>query len=192
MNYARTLHPLIIPALLLLASVFLHRTANGDDLVEKVVGFGWGYLPIIMVLTHRIFAMMVKDTTKHDRLHNVRADLKFIRRACVVVGGVSTAVYWYLLFKSTGPIFESVWYAAKDTHSNLTYTYLGAMIWLIFLFGDLKKAKMIKQSWGILLCCLIGSVVFIGPGATLIAGWLWREEILAGKRHWRTVVKARS
>ena len=30
----------------------------------------------------------------------------------------------------------------------------------------------------------------LAPGATLVAGWAWREEVLASKRHWAAVTKA--
>jgi len=53
-----------------------------------------------------------------------------------------------------------------------------ALMWMIYLFAELKNADYVQQSWVFLLS--IGSLTTLcfGPGATLAAGWYWREEIL--------------
>jgi hypothetical protein len=49
---------------------------------------------------------------------------------------------------------------------------------------------MVKESWMQLLLYAVICTAVIGPGATLIAGWAWREEVLASKRHWAAVTQA--
>jgi hypothetical protein len=56
-------------------------------------------------------------------------------------------------------------------------------LWLLYLYGDLKKAGMMDDSWlGILLK---GAVLLVatGPGVTVGLGWLYRERLLASQWH---------
>lgn len=61
------------------------------------------------------------------------------------------------------------------------FTFASSFLWLGYLFFDLKQADMVKQNWEALLVMSGLSLACFGPGATLAAGWLWREEILAEK-----------
>jgi hypothetical protein len=56
-------------------------------------------------------------------------------------------------------------------------------VWLAFLFWDMQKAGMLKEGWlrTVLMGCVL--VPLVGPGATLGIGWLFREQILATRRH---------
>lgn len=188
MNFARTALPTIIiaaliPILMILASPRGHLTKELLSL--------WSFLPIILSITHRLFAAFIKDTTKYDRIYNVKADLPFIRRACITAGVVSAASFQYLMCSWGSLEFLSVASLLIMVREfQFLSLHLGAMFWLVLLFGDLKKARMIQQSWQILLAYMGASLAVMGPGATLLAGWAWREEVLATKRHWSAVTKA--
>jgi hypothetical protein len=42
---------------------------------------------------------------------------------------------------------------------------------------------MVQNSWAVLLGAGLLALILVGPGATVLAGWMWREEILANLRH---------
>ena len=58
-----------------------------------------------------------------------------------------------------------------------------SFLWLLYLFGNLKKAGMVGDSW--LSIIIKGTVMLLlaGPGVTVGLGWLWRERILATMWH---------
>jgi hypothetical protein len=54
-------------------------------------------------------------------------------------------------------------------------------LWLLYLYGDMKQANMMADSWlSIVLKGVISLTVF-GPGVTVGLGWLHRERLLASK-----------
>lgn len=200
MNYARALLPTVLfsYAAPLLALVFYPDTAIGEHLTSIQEFF-----PALISVIHSLFARAVSDTTKRDRFYNVKADLPSIRRACLIVCIASATTLQYIRYQtSTFGWLRSALYAGtlpppplsalktaflNDAHSAL---YVGGFWWLALLFKDLKKARMIQTSWMWLLLCAAASTAIIGPGATLVAGWAWREEVLASKKHWAAVTKA--
>jgi len=68
-------------------------------------------------------------------------------------------------------------------------SFAAAFLWLAYLLHDLKKAKMTQTGWASFVGLVALGVVAVGPGATLIAGWMAREEILACKHLDGTVVR---
>jgi hypothetical protein len=57
------------------------------------------------------------------------------------------------------------------------------LLWLLYLYGDMKSAGMMKDSWlGIVLKGAVSLATF-GPGATVGLGWLYREKFLASQWH---------
>ncbi len=67
--------------------------------------------------------------------------------------------------------------------------FMPALIWIALLFVDLKRARMLDIGFDKLALMLVASTVILGPGAAVLAGWIWREEVLATKRHWGAVVR---
>jgi hypothetical protein len=65
-------------------------------------------------------------------------------------------------------------------HFQINYlSALGSsLMWLCYLFADLKNAHLVPQSWIFLLATGCLTAICLGPGFTLVAGWYWREEIL--------------
>jgi hypothetical protein len=57
-------------------------------------------------------------------------------------------------------------------------TFGSALMWLVYLFAELKGAELMPQSWMFILSMGCLTTVCFGPGATLAAGWYWREEIM--------------
>lgn len=207
MSYARALLPTLLCsyAALLLATTLYPDCTVGEHLNSRTTCRLCSlqqFLPILVSILHNLFARATRDTTQHDRIHNVKADLPSLRRACLVVGVASAATLQYIRYRtsngtwlrnifSAGPLYPQALPALLveiASHEHFAF-YPGAMLWLALLFGDLKKAGMVKESWAWLLVCAVACTAIIGPSATLVAGWAWREEILASKRHRAAIVK---
>lgn len=61
---------------------------------------------------------------------------------------------------------------------------LGApLVWMGYLFRDLARAGMLPEGWFGVVGAGAACVLALGPGATLGLGWLFREHILATRRH---------
>lgn len=63
-----------------------------------------------------------------------------------------------------------------------------SILWIGYLFWHLKEAGMVQQSW-ISIMGVLGCVMMLGgSGAATGVGWLWREEVLANRKHKGAVV----
>ena len=185
MNYAKTLLPTIVIGAILPA---ITVTAYPEADFSKSLQFIWPVLPILLVILHRLFASLVIDSTPFDRFYRVKADLPSIRRAVIPAAVVVAILYNYNRISGTdpqvGPLHE-----VPAILRGIIGAELGGCIWIFLLFKDLKKARMVETSWVVLVIGYFVSICLIGSGATLLAGWLWREQTLATKRHWAAVTK---
>lgn len=145
-------------------------------------------MPIFLVILPRLFASLVQDSTPFDRFYRVKADLPSIRRAVISAAFVTMVLCQYLRFTGTGPVASPL-QDIPGALGGVLGSELGGFIWMVLLFKDRKKARMIKTSWFMLLAGHVASVIVIGPDAKLLAAWLWREETLATTRHWAAVTK---
>lgn len=68
------------------------------------------------------------------------------------------------------------------------FCMVAGFLWLLYLFGDLKKAGMVGDSWAIIILKGVATFMIAGPGATIGMGWLWREKVLATKWHKHAIV----
>jgi hypothetical protein len=189
MNYAKTLLPTIvfgtiIPALTVIAYPEAELSKNLDVL--------WPILPIALNVIHRLFASFIPDSTPFDRLYRVKADLPWLRQAVTTVALISAALFSYLRFTGTNPVLPSTGSVQnyQKALGGVLGVELGSFLWMVFLFKDLKKARMIQTNWVMLLVGYVLSATIIGSGATMLLAWLWREQTIATKRHWAAVTKA--
>jgi hypothetical protein len=138
--------------------------------------------PILVSFISGLLARTVRDTTKRDCLNNIKADLPSIRRVRYC-GFNFNGDITYISYQSSklAGLFD-VFFAVTTDHEHPA-VYTGTALWLALLCGDLKKADMIKEDWGIVLVRATVCTALLGPGAALLAGWAWREEVLASKRH---------
>lgn len=183
MNYARAILPSIVLTALLPTLLIISKPE--DPMAIDLLSL-WSWLPILLTLCQRLFAAFVKDTTPHDRLYNVKADLPVIRRTTVVTGIISLSSFQYLSYSLNNQGFSLLALVKNATPKDPQFLGLplGGVIWVMLLFGDLKSARMIEHHWAGMLICFIVSMMIMGPGATLLAGWALREEVLASRRHW--------
>lgn len=148
----------------------------------------WSTLPIVLALTHRLVASIVKDTTAFDRFYNVKSDLPWTRRAVFTTGFMSVALFHLVRFNNTGFFYPSIEGIISAASNPATLVHvLGGVTWLA---KDLKNARMVERNWATLFILCSVLMLVIGPCTTLLASWMWREEILATKRHWAAVTKA--
>jgi hypothetical protein len=149
-----------------------------------------------------ISRVFLRDTTERDKVHRPLRDLGVIR-GCV--GGVSlwaAGVWWWVLgscFSSGGglaawrEVFVPVGlprsmdglagFAAAFLRWDEVFGMGSVLVWLGYLFWDLRAAGMLREGWLTVVGLGVVSVFVVGPGATVGLGWLWREQILATRRH---------
>lgn len=60
---------------------------------------------------------------------------------------------------------------------------VNTLLWLAYLFWDMKSAGMVNISWVSIVLYAVASLVLLGPGTTAGLGWLWRENIIAKRKH---------
>jgi hypothetical protein len=189
MNYAKTLLPTIaIGAILPALTVTGYPEAELSNNLQVL----WPILPVALAIMHRLFASLVQDSTHFDKFYRVKADLPSIRHAVMAVALTLTAIFQYLRFTGTNMVLpsEPSLQNFQAALGGVLGVELGGFVWLVLLFKDLKKARMIETNWIVLLFGYVLSSTVFGSGSTLLVGWLWREQTLATKRHWAAVTKA--
>ena len=163
----------------------------------------WQAFPILSIaLYYLLRKTVVTDTTRHDRIYNVRADMPYMRLAVWILAAVSAMVFnWARLFSRTSlaEIFIPDWTLVRSTicsaNGNLDLIsgmrlflqvdeivcFAAAYLWLAYLIHDLKEAEMTAVSWWKVAASAAAGTYLIGPGAVVVLGWWWRENILATK-----------
>lgn len=132
------------------------------------------------------------STIQHDRIDNVARDMPTLQRTAKVLA-VTSAVPWvyktlssFVRSPSTTGTLSSIFQQSWKEGGVLINA--SSILWTIYLFHDLKKAKMIHYGWLKISGLLIGSTICFGPTAIVAAAWAWREGQLATKVHWGAVV----
>lgn len=142
---------------------------------------------------------IMPNTVRHDRIHGVTRDIWPIRITVGMLAILSGAIWLYTLisapFSLTAlflPSREGLQSFAGSIQELLKWDHLyfagSSLLWIVYVFWDLKKAGMVQQSWAVILSGLAAVTMLFGPGAATAAGWLWREEVLATRRHKGAVV----
>lgn len=205
--YTRT----ILPALLAAYYLPLYASFLWPSFAGRVYwNFLWQLFPLwITLLASYVLFYFFADTTKHDRLHNVRRDLPVIRTTMAVLAIHSAAVWLYAWYQS-GFVAETMMntilpplHSPQGAKDLVTFTgeflrfdsaFLvgNTFFWMGLLFWDIKHAGMLELGWVWILVYALVAAVTVGPGATAALGFLWREEILATRRHWAAVTEEKT
>lgn len=170
----------------------------------------WQAFPFLTWIVHLgLRKTIVKDTTRHDKVHNVGADLPYIRFAVKSFALISAITFnWTRFFSGSSlvTIFIPEWttimslFSPGPTPLNLVSgmrlflqvdeiaCFAAAFLWLGYLVKDLKEAEMTSVSWLNVAMVAAGGTSLAGPGAVVALAWLWREEILATQRTKGSVV----
>ncbi|ERF70332.1 hypothetical protein EPUS_07597 [Endocarpon pusillum Z07020] len=201
---AFTLGVLPVLALSYYTPLFVAYCASSLELRYRALWM-WHLFPVWTVVGQHVLAWTVMPKTiVTDRMQNPKRDLWAIRITIGSLTALSAAVWLSTLYQALrfGFSLSALFFPNDDIH-----TYLGgvrnmlvwdqlcfslsSLLWMLYLFSDLKRAGMVRRSWSFVLGVLIGASVFGGTGAAVGVAWLWREEVLASRRHKDAVVKAK-
>ncbi|ETI28406.1 hypothetical protein G647_00855 [Cladophialophora carrionii CBS 160.54] len=163
----------------------------------------WQAFPVLFILLHYVLRKtIVKDTTRHDRIYHVEADMPYTRIAVWSFASISALVFnatRYTSSTSLTTIYFPDWILLKSAISSVDGTldlisgmrlflqvdeivcFGAAFLWLAYLIGDLKEAEMTSVSWAKVVALAAAGTYLIGPGAVILLSWWWRENILATK-----------
>lgn len=200
---AYTFSVLPIMALAYYVPLLLAYCAQDLNLRYKAV-WVWHLFPLWVTIGQHILAWTVTpNTIKVDRLHNVRRDLWTIRITIGTLVAVSTGIWLHTLYSVSASSFTL--YTMFVPQNESVHTYISSIrnlliwdqvffagssiLWIVYLFADMKRAGMVKQSWGMILTLLMIASLAGGTGTATTVGWLWREEVLATTRHKDAVIK---
>lgn len=140
--------------------------------------------PLLTSLAQRIASKFIfTSTIQQDRLTNVQRDMGTIRLG---IGGLAflSASSWLRLFRYTPSLMSGN--LALSSHAWFAGV---SILWIIYLYNDLKRAGMVRHGWLAIVSALAVSTCSVGPGATVAMAWLYREHVLATKRHKGAIVK---
>jgi hypothetical protein len=191
-SYAKTLIPAVALAFLLptfcmyYPGITLHARQGWN--------FTWQLFPLWLSSLHRIFARCVTDTTETDKLHNVTADMPYLRAAYGFTGLVS-AITYLSVCKLSPVSLRSLFYSGLRDPSAaaasfvegigrfLKYDYVfcfaSAAVFILLSFWDLKRDERLQASWFKILNVMGLVGMICGSGAAMAVMWAWREEVLA-------------
>jgi hypothetical protein len=195
LNYATVL----LPTLVLTYYIPIYAMLDWPTLAGREAWlFLWQMFPVWISLTAALLSVTIPDTTVSDRFESPHRDLPVIRYTVKILAAISSAIW---LFTCTSALFQNgiagifipnslpskttnfAAFTREFLKFDEVFFFGNTLLWLGYLFWDLKHAGMLEQTWAWLLVYLLGSVLLLGPGSTAGLGWLWRENILASKRH---------
>lgn len=166
----------------------------------------WIWQPFAIWTTILQFALrktVMPDTVQVDRLKSPNRDIPTINYTVYSLCAISVATWWYTLYNAPfSPLTLFVPnIAATKTGDEFIRLFLqfdeifsfgACMLWLLYLFGDLKRAGMTNASWASIVGKGLVTLAAAGPGVTVGLGWLWREQLLATRSHKDAVVSKKS
>lgn len=155
----------------------------------------WQPFPIYTSLLQFVLKKTIMpDTLQKDRLENVNRDLPTITFTILSLCIVSAGTWLYTIARSPFSMLTLLVpnLAATQTGDEYIRLFLqfdqvfsmgACFLWLLYLFGDMKKAGMVEDSWVSIIVKGAATLTIAGPGVAVGLGWLWRERILATKWH---------
>lgn len=170
----------------------------GALVTRQSILYVWQLYPLWLSIAQRLISrLFFVDTVVEDKVFNTQKDLPVMRR---YVGGASllaAAVWWWSLFFTPGGGLREVFvpvalprnmgglmeFAGQFLRWDEVFSLGSHLVWLAYLFWDLRVAGMLREGWLKVVGLGVASVFVFGPGATIGLGWLWREHILATRRH---------
>lgn len=164
----------------------------------------WIWQPFALwatALQYLLKKTVMSDTVKVDRVKSPLRDMPIIKYTVYTTCAISAATYWYTLcnapFSAATIFIPNI--AATKTDDEFIRLFMqfdeifftaACMLWLLYLFGDLKRAGMMNASWLSIVGTGLVTVIAAGPGAAFGLGWWWREQLLATEWHKDAIVAA--
>ncbi|KAJ5425759.1 hypothetical protein N7465_000829 [Penicillium sp. CMV-2018d] len=193
LNYAIAVLPAIIVSYYIpLSAAFFWPTDSG----RKSWLFVWQMHPVWTAITLYLFSRIFPSTVKEDRVHALRRDLPVIKFSMTVLV-IGAAGFWmWSRWTSPSSVARAFFPTAVPSTQaplaacvcailkwDMLSTFGSTFLWLGYLIWDLKYAGMMQATWVRVAIYGVAAFVALGPGAAIGLGWLWRENILAHKRH---------
>jgi hypothetical protein len=173
-----------------------------DTSQRLTVNAFWQAFPLFgIVLHYALRTFVVKDTTPHDKIYNVEADMPYIRIAVWLFAGISAVVFIWVrsctiatttrVFFPSWDLMKSILLSPEKTDLDLVsggklflqvdeiVCFAAAFLWLLYLIRDLKAAEMTVIPWWKVFASVALGTLAIGPGAVVVLIWWWRENVLA-------------
>ena len=156
--------------------------------------------PVWVSLGHWVLARLVfRSTIARDRIYNVNRDVNVIRWSLAPMILCSAISWIRTLSMAPLPLWQVLWppgdnggdFIAKAQNvlrNDQIFFSAGSLLWMLYLFKDLKRAGMVQFGWFGVIWRLALSTACVGPGATVGVAWLFREHFLATRRHKGAVV----
>ncbi|KAL1842350.1 hypothetical protein VTJ49DRAFT_5518 [Mycothermus thermophilus] len=198
-----------LPAVLLAYLLPFYALCFWPNLVGRQCWlFLWQLYPVWLALVRwGVSKVCLKETMDMDKIQRPLKDLNVMKG---YVGGVSVlaaGVWWWAVLGGMqqagglAAVLTSVWntfvphglpswsvgsferFASEFLRWDQVFAFGSHLAWLAYLFWDMRKVGMLGE--GMLKTVILGAVLvpLVGPGATLGIGWLFREHILATRRH---------
>ncbi|KAH6633730.1 FAD binding domain protein [Boeremia exigua] len=166
----------------------------------------WIWQPFALwtaILQYLLKKTVMPDTIQQDRIKHPFRDLPVIKYTIYSLCAISVTTWWYTLYNAPFS-FATLFIpnvAAMKTHDEFIRLFLqfdevfsmgACLLWLLYLFGDLKRAGMVDHSWLSIVGRGVVTFAATGPGVTFGLGWWWREQLLATKWHKDAIVAGKS
>jgi hypothetical protein len=173
---------------------------------RQAAGFLWELFPVGLSACQALFVLRHPSTQHGDRLSPVTRDLPIIRATIIALCAISGGVWQYTLWSNCGwsslidvfvPVlgFRSVHTQSFEARFaeflkwDQVFFVMPNMAWIGLLYRDMHSEGWIHAPWWKVLGAMIVLTVVGGDGAMLGVMWLYREEVLASKRHPAAVVR---
>ncbi|KAL9947741.1 hypothetical protein ACHAO5_002501 [Verticillium nonalfalfae] len=163
-------------------------------------GYVFQYFPFsISILQNGLKHLFLEDVMDEDKIRAPDGDLSsigltiytfalfaFVARVLALIGTLTSQV----LSQSSDMILmtELGGWAQPIRLFEIHAIFAVLLVWLLYLFSDLKRAEIVQWSWPTLLVCIAAALCLFGPGVTVGMGWLVRERLLATKSHKDAIV----
>ncbi|KAK3294210.1 uncharacterized protein B0H64DRAFT_418187 [Chaetomium fimeti] len=185
-----------LPAVLLTYLLPFVLTLTWPDLpTRQALLYAWQLYPAWLSLAvWGIGRLLFKDEMETDKVYRTQRDLGVMRWYLGVLGVLAAGVWWWSwwgvglaevfvpvgLPRSMGDFYG---FAGQLLRWDEMFGLGSLLVWLAYLFWDLRAAGMLREGWLRVVGMGLVSVLVVGPGATIGMGWLFREHILATRRH---------
>ncbi|KAF3354517.1 ATP-dependent DNA helicase PIF1 [Verticillium dahliae VDG1] len=148
----------------------------------------WGYIfqyfPFsISILQNGLKHLFLEDVMDEDKIWAPNGDLfligltiftfalfAFAARLLALIGTLTSQV----LSQSSDMVLmtELGGWAQPIRLFEIHAIFAVLLVWLLYLFSDLKRAEIVRWSWPTLLVCIATALCLFGPGVTVGMGWL--------------------
>ncbi|KAH6855970.1 hypothetical protein B0I37DRAFT_395815 [Chaetomium sp. MPI-CAGE-AT-0009] len=175
-----------LPAVLLAYLLPAYAMLSWPDLpTRQALLYVWQLYPAWLALAlWAIGRVCFKDEMETDKVYRTQRDLPVMRW---YVGGLGlVGVGLWEVFGPVGlprDMGDFGGFTGQFLRWDEVFGLGSLLVWLAYLFWDLRAAGMLREGWLRVVGLGLVSVLVVGPGATIGMGWLFREHILATRRH---------